>query len=90
MIAIVDYKAILHGTARDIRLEPQDIVFVPLTPYRHLKRYLNVALDTFVSSIAINEGSRAVLGADDAAPTGVLIPLGVQPPAAPPPAAPVR
>jgi polysaccharide export outer membrane protein len=86
-IAIVDYKAILQGRARDVRLEPQDIVFVPLTPYRHLKRYLNVVLDTFVSSVAINEGSRAVLGEEDAAPTGVLIPLGGRPPATPPPAA---
>ena len=86
-IAIVDYKAILQGQARDVRLEPQDIVFVPLWIHRHLKRYLNVILDTFVSSVAINEGTRAVLGSDDAGTTGVLIPLGGRPPVAPPPAA---
>ena len=85
-IAIVDYKAILKGEGRDIRLEPQDIVFVPLWPHRHLKRYLNVVLDTFVSSVAINEGTRAVLGSDDAGTTGVLIPLGGTPPPPPAPA----
>ena len=88
-IAIVDYRGILKGEGRDIRLEPQDIVFVPLWPHRHLKRYLNVVLDTFASSVAINEGSRAVLGSDDAGATGVLIPLGGRPPA-PAPTVPAR
>jgi protein involved in polysaccharide export with SLBB domain len=78
-IAIVDYKAILQGRGRDVRLEPQDIVFVPLTNYRHLKKYLNIILDTFVSSVAINEGTHAVVSPSKAAPTGVLIPLGGRP-----------
>jgi protein involved in polysaccharide export with SLBB domain len=90
-IAIIDYKAIIQGRAPDIRLEPQDIVFVPLWPHRHLKRYLNIILDTFVSSVAINEGSRAVLGEEDASTTGVIIPLSPRPaPTAPPPVAPAR
>ncbi|MDB6028619.1 MAG: Polysaccharide export protein [Verrucomicrobiales bacterium] len=74
-IAIVDYKSILHGNATDIILQPRDIVYVPLSPYRHLRRYFELIQTTFVSSVAINEGSRAVLKAG-AAPTGILIPFG--------------
>lgn len=88
-IAVMDYKAILKGELRDIKLEPQDIVYVPFTPYRRLKRYLNLILDTFVSSVAINEGTRAVLGQEDAGATGVVIPIGGRAPAAPPPPPPV-
>jgi protein involved in polysaccharide export with SLBB domain len=78
-IAIIDYRGILQGKGKDIRLEPQDIVFVPLHPYRDVKKYLNLILDTFVSSVAINEGAHAVLGSESTA-TGVIIPLGVAPP----------
>ncbi|MDQ6632063.1 MAG: hypothetical protein M3Y82_09955, partial [Verrucomicrobiota bacterium] len=83
-IAIVDYKDIIKGKAADIVLEPQDIIYVPYKPYRYLNRYADLILSTFVTSMAINEGSRAVAG-NQVAPTGVVIPLGsritVQPPA---------
>jgi protein involved in polysaccharide export with SLBB domain len=59
-IAIVDYGAILTGKATDVLLEPRDIVYVPLTPYRHLTRYLNQILNTFVRIVASNAGSTAV------------------------------
>lgn len=59
-IALVDYKAILKGEAPDVALEPQDIVYVPFTPYRVLTRYLNMILSSFVNTVAINEGQRAV------------------------------
>ena len=76
-IAIVDYKSIVHGNATDVVLEPGDIVYVPLSPYRILKRYYDLIQTTFVSSVAINEGSRAVLK-QTAAPTGILIPFGTK------------
>ena len=83
-VAVVDYKAIVQGRAPDIKLEPQDIVYVPYTPYRYLYKYLDVVLQTFVSAVAINEGARAVTG-KPVSPAGVFIPLGsritVQPPA---------
>ena len=74
-IAIVDYRQIVKGQASDVELQPRDIVYVPYTPYRILSRYLDLITTTFVSSIAINEGSRAVLKNPPAA-TGILIPLG--------------
>jgi protein involved in polysaccharide export with SLBB domain len=74
-IAIVDAKDILTGRATDIPLQPRDIVYVPLKPYRILSRYLDLIMTTFVSSVAINEGARAVL--DNPPPTsGILIPFG--------------
>lgn len=74
-IAIIDYKSIVHGNATDIMLEPHDIVYIPLSPYRILRRYFELIQTTFVSSVAINEGSRAVLKSSPG-PTGILIPFG--------------
>ncbi len=73
-VAVVDVTAILAGQAPDIALEPQDIVFVPYTPYRVLNRYVDLILDTFVRTVGVNEGARAVDGR--AQPLGVTVPLG--------------
>jgi polysaccharide export outer membrane protein len=59
-IAVIDYKAIIKGKAPDVRLEPGDIVYVPLAPYRFLGQFLDQALHNFVNVIALNEGYRAV------------------------------
>jgi hypothetical protein len=58
-IAIVDFKAILAGKAPDVRLEPHDVVYVPFSPYRTLERYAKLITDTFVRTVAANEGGRA-------------------------------
>ncbi len=73
-VAIVDMNAILSGKASDIALEPQDIVYVPHSPYRVLTRYLDTILTTFVRVVGVNEGARAVT--DRATPVGVNVPLG--------------
>lgn len=73
-VAIVDMNAIIAGQAADIVLEPQDIVYVPHSPYRILTRYLDTILTTFVRVVGVNEGARAVT--DRAAPVGVNVPLG--------------
>jgi len=70
-IAIIDVNEIIHGKATDIVLEPRDIVYVPLSPYRQLTKYANLILTTFARAIAINEGARA--GAGNIAPAGVSI-----------------
>lgn len=70
-IAIVNYEEIIVGKAPDVRLEPRDIVFVPLSPYRYLTKYLNLILTTFVRAVAINEGARAA--EPGSAPAGVSI-----------------
>jgi protein involved in polysaccharide export with SLBB domain len=73
-VAVVDMRTILAGQAPDIALQPQDIVFVPYTPYRVLNRYVDLILDTFVRTVGVNEGARAVDGR--AQPLGVTVPLG--------------
>ena len=73
-VAIVDMNAILRGQASDIVLEPQDIVYVPHSPYRVLTRYLDTILTTFVRVVGVNEGARAV--SDQATAVGVNVPLG--------------
>lgn len=72
-VAIVDLNAILRGAATDVLLEPQDIVYVPHSPYRVLTRLLDNVLHTFVRVVGVNEGARAV--SDRAAPVGVNVPL---------------
>ena len=88
-IAIVNYYDIVKGRAPDVALEPNDIVYVPLTPYRYLRKYLDVALNTFVSSVAINAGTRAITGAAGGA-GGVTIPVGSGITIVPPPAPPIH
>lgn len=59
-VAIVDYKAILKGQATDVLLAPNDIVYVPDSPYKTLNKYVDMILHTFVGTVAANEGIRAI------------------------------
>ncbi|PYI81878.1 MAG: hypothetical protein DME26_19080 [Verrucomicrobia bacterium] len=72
-MAVVDYNAILKGKAVDVRLEPGDIVYVPNSPYTTLKRYLNMIVNTFATTVAANEGTRAAGGTPS---LGVSVPIG--------------
>jgi len=87
-LTVVDFQRIRHGAAMDVPLEPGDIVYVPLSPYRYLDHYIEVILNTFVSSAAINAGS-SLIGLPTTGTPGVFIPVGsgvqIIPPAAPPP-----
>jgi protein involved in polysaccharide export with SLBB domain len=58
-IAVYDYKAIVTGQEPDVRLEPNDIVYVPRTPYHVLARYLDLIVTTFVRTVGVNAGARA-------------------------------
>jgi polysaccharide biosynthesis/export protein len=72
-IAIVDAGAILKGGAPDVPLEAGDIVYIPNAPLRFIKNYLNLILNSFVSTIAANEGIRAGGGNVN---VGVSVPVG--------------
>jgi protein involved in polysaccharide export with SLBB domain len=80
-MVVIDYKSVIRGEASDIALEPGDIVYVPFSPYRYLYRYLQVALDTFVSSVAINAGTSWI--GQPIGGASVFIPVGTATPAAP-------
>lgn len=88
-LMIVNYKKVIRGEASDILLQPHDIVYVPLSPYRYLRRYADVILSTFVISTAINAGSYAVTEPGEGFGGGVFIPAGsgvqIVPSVAPPP-----
>jgi hypothetical protein len=61
-VTIVDFQAIVKGKAQDVRLEPGDIIYVPNSLFTNVKRYLNMAVTSFVSTVAANEGLRAAGG----------------------------
>jgi polysaccharide biosynthesis/export protein len=86
-ITVVDYKAIVQGRAPDVALQPHDIVYVPFAPYRYLRKYAEIALNTFVSSVAINAGAKLVPGGTGAG--GIFIPVGSGVQILPPPAPPI-
>jgi protein involved in polysaccharide export with SLBB domain len=70
---VVDYGAIIKGGTQDVSLEPGDIVYVPNTPFSTLKRYLNTIVNTFITTVAANEGIRAGGGTVN---VGVSVPVG--------------
>jgi protein involved in polysaccharide export with SLBB domain len=72
-VAVVDMKSIILGQAPDIALQPQDIVYIPQTPHRVIHRYVDLILDTFVRTIGVNAGARAVDGG--ARTLSVTVPL---------------
>ena len=59
-ITVIDFKDIVHARARDVMVEPGDIVYVPFTPYRTITRYVDLILNTFARTVGANEGARAV------------------------------
>ncbi|HHY85797.1 MAG TPA: hypothetical protein GYA07_09765 [Verrucomicrobia bacterium] len=88
-VTIINLKDVTHGKVADIALKPNDIVYVPFSPYRYLRRYAEIALNTFVSSVAINAGT-SLAARRQAGPGGVVIPVGSGIQIIPPPAPPIR
>jgi polysaccharide export outer membrane protein len=72
-VMIVNYHDIIKGKAQDVMLEPGDIVHVPNSPYTTLKRYVNLIVNTFSTTMAANEGVRAAGGTVN---VGVSVPVG--------------
>jgi polysaccharide export outer membrane protein len=60
-IAVVNLKAILNGKAIDVRLQPQDIVWVPNSPFEKVDSIVGGIFNTFARTEAANEGNRAVI-----------------------------
>lgn len=73
-IAVVDYNDIINGRAQDVELQPRDIIFVPFSPYRIFTRYLDTIVNTFVYTVAANEGVNAFAPAGTR--IGVAVPVG--------------
>ena len=72
-VIVVNYNDIIKGQTRDVLLEPGDIIFVPNSPYTNLKRYVNLIVNTFIGTVAANEGIHA--GGGNVG-VGVTVPVG--------------
>ncbi len=70
----VDFTAIMKGKQPNVRLEPGDIVYVPLSPYRFLTDYADLIVTTFVRTWSANEGILTVAGSSGG--VGVAVPVG--------------
>lgn len=57
--AVVDFLAILKGKAPEVLLQPRDIVYIPDRPLGILENAGKMIINTFVSTVAANEGMRA-------------------------------
>ena len=89
-VAFVNYYDIVKGKTPDVMLNPGDIVYVPLTRYRYLRKYVDVALNTFVSTVAINAGSKFTTPSGGKAGNTITIPVGSGVTIIPPPAPPIH
>jgi len=72
-IAVYNYRAIVSGQAPDVRLEPNDIVYVPRSPYAGLASYLDLIVTTFARTVGVNAGARA---ADVNRNVSIAVPVG--------------
>ena len=70
----VNYNDILKGNAPNVMLEPGDIVYVPLSPYRLLTDYADLIVRTFAGAWTANMGIRAVEGGVQN--VNVAVPIG--------------
>ena len=66
----------IRGDAQDIHLEPNDIVYVPFTPYQVLSRYLDLILNTFGRAMGANAGAYAV--DPNASPLTPNVPINIR------------
>ena len=57
--AVVNFLDILKGRAPEVALQPRDIVYVPDRPLGAFRNALQTVVDTFVRTVAANEGIRA-------------------------------
>jgi protein involved in polysaccharide export with SLBB domain len=73
----VNYNDILKGKAPNVLLEPGDIVYVPLSPYRFLTDYADLIVKTFAGAWTANMGIRAVEGS--AQNVNVAVPISSSP-----------
>jgi polysaccharide biosynthesis/export protein len=73
-VAVINYNAIISGQRPDIVLEARDIVYVPDKPYADVLDYGKLIVDTFVRTVAANEGSRAAISTTET--VGVQLQIG--------------
>ncbi|MEM7013237.1 MAG: SLBB domain-containing protein, partial [Verrucomicrobiota bacterium] len=56
-VAPINMVEVLHGNALDFHLQPGDVLWVPRSPWEKLMEYANVAVDSAISTIALQESA---------------------------------
>jgi polysaccharide export outer membrane protein len=72
----VNYMDVLRGKSPNVILEPGDIVYVPLSPYRYITDYAKLIVTTFAQTWTANEGVRAVVGNGQVGVSVPVVPTG--------------
>ena len=58
-VATVNLNLILHGEQPDVALQPRDIVWIPNSPWERIENYAKLIINSFVKTVAANEGTHA-------------------------------
>lgn len=88
-VAILNFDSIVKGKHSDVAVLPGDIIWVPISPWQRLERYIDIVLGTAVETMAANEGIRIVEG-EDSTSVGVELQLDSESNSTPPPPVPVE
>jgi polysaccharide biosynthesis/export protein len=73
-VAVIDYRALVTGQQQNIPLQARDIVYIPSRPYATARGIGSMVVETFIRTVAANEGSRAV--SQTAETVGVQLQIG--------------
>jgi protein involved in polysaccharide export with SLBB domain len=63
-VAVVDFKAILAGQAKNVQLRSFDVVYVPDRPLQRFRDYFWLIMNSAAQTVAVREGANSVEGAD--------------------------
>ena len=77
-IATVNLNRIMMGKDPDVALQPRDIVWIPNSPWDRVETYTKMILNTFVRTVAANEGAHAVSPNASAVQPNIPIGTGLQ------------
>lgn len=69
--AVVPYKDVATGEVMNFTLEPNDIVWIPSSPWERLDVLMRTAMESFVNTVAVNEGAKFAI--PNARPVGQAI-----------------
>jgi polysaccharide export outer membrane protein len=72
-VATVNLNRIMTGKDPDVLLQPGDIVWVPNSPWERVDSYTKMIINSFVRTVAANEGAAAVSPAAEPVQSSISI-----------------
>ena len=58
----IDFNKVLSGETTDLQLEAGDVIYVPERPTQYPRELLQIAINSFVSTIGVRAGGDAAKG----------------------------